>query len=185
MESYIPISFLNDFIFCPRSIYFHQLYKNSDESNYYTTKQTEGRAAHTSIDKKSYSSSKKIFQSLEIYSAKYNIGGKIDTFNEATGILCERKKRIKTIYDGYVYQLYAQYYCLIEMDYKVKKIQLYSFDDNKTYPILLPKDDNKRQKGFEMLIKNIHSFDLNAPFYPNINKCNHCIYNQLCDMSLC
>ena len=55
-----------------------------------------------------------------------------------TKTLIERKKKITTIYDGYVFQLYAQYYCLIEMGYLVEKIQFYSFDSNKTYPIKLP-----------------------------------------------
>lgn len=46
--NYIPISFLNDFIFCPRSIYFHQLYGRSNESIYHTTSQSEGKLAHKS-----------------------------------------------------------------------------------------------------------------------------------------
>lgn len=41
MEPYIPISFLNDFIFCPRSIYFHQLYGRSSESLYHSTDQSD------------------------------------------------------------------------------------------------------------------------------------------------
>ena len=48
MENYIPISFLNDFIFYPRSIYFHQLYGRSNESIYHTTSQSEGKLAHKS-----------------------------------------------------------------------------------------------------------------------------------------
>jgi len=33
-EYSIPISFLNDFIFCPASIYFHQLEENSEIITY-------------------------------------------------------------------------------------------------------------------------------------------------------
>lgn len=185
MEPYIPISFLNDFIFCPRSIYFHQLYGKTDESLYHTTDQSEGRAVHSALDDKRYTSAKKVLQTIEIYSEKYGIGGKIDTFDEEKGLLTERKKKIKVIYDGYIYQLYAQYHCLVEMGYDVKAIKLYSMDDNKNYPILPPHEDMDRQNGFEALIASMHEFDLDMPFEPNPNKCAHCVYSNLCDVSSC
>lgn len=185
MEPYITISFLNDFIFCPRSIYFHQIYAKTDESLYHTTSQSEGKSAHSSIDTKTYTTSKKVHQSIEIYSSIYGIGGKIDTYDEQKKLLVERKKKIKVIYDGYIYQLYAQYYCLTEMGYEVDKIKLHSLDDNKSYEVALPQNDPLRKQGFEMLLKNIHSFDLNAHFEPNPNKCKYCIYSPLCDVSAC
>lgn len=78
METYIPISFLNDFIFCPRSIYFHQLYGRTNENIYHTTAQSEGKMAHKSIDNKTYTTSKKVLQTIEIYSSRFGLGGKID-----------------------------------------------------------------------------------------------------------
>lgn len=96
MEPYIPISFLNDFIFCPRSIYFHQLYGRSEEGLYHTTAQSEGKAAHKTVDTKTYTTSKKVLQTIEVYSAVYGIGGKIDTFDTEMGILTERKKKDKS-----------------------------------------------------------------------------------------
>ncbi len=184
MEPYIPISFLNDFIFCPRSIYFHQLYSKSDERLYHTIDQSEGKAAHATVDSKTYTSAKKVLQTIEIYSQTYALGGKIDTFDQSSGVLTERKKRIKRIFDGYIYQLYAQYYCLVEMGYEVKSIRLYSMDDNKVYPIVLPKDDFKREQGFKMLLQQIRTFDLGAPFLVNPNKCFRCIYRYLCDVAV-
>jgi CRISPR-associated protein Cas4 len=184
MEPYIPISFLNDFIFCPRSIYFHQLYGRSDESLYYSTDQSEGKAAHTSVDTKTYTTAKKVLQTIEIYSQTYGLGGKIDTFDTATGILTERKKKITTIYDGYIYQLYAQYHCLIDMGYEVKKIRLYSMDDNKMHPVALPSQDLSRQAAFERLLEQIHSFDMSVPFAVNPHKCFRCIYRYLCDVAV-
>ena len=50
MEPYLPISYLNDFIFCPRSIYFHQLYGRVNQRVYHTPAQTQGKAAHKAID---------------------------------------------------------------------------------------------------------------------------------------
>ena len=36
MEDYVRISNLNDLLFCPRSIYFHNLYSDFDETLYHT-----------------------------------------------------------------------------------------------------------------------------------------------------
>ncbi len=179
----MPISFLNDFIFCPRSIYFHQLYGRVSQRVYHTPAQTKGRAAHKTVDTQSYTTSKSVLQGLEVYSEKYNIGGKIDTYDQDKRLLVERKKKIKEIYDGYYYQLYAQYYCLTEMGYKVDELKFYSMDDNKSYPVKKPEDNPEKQKSFEVLIDTIRVFDLNAPFEVNANKCNHCIYSNLCDVS--
>lgn len=183
MESYIPISFLNDFIFCPRSIYFHQLYGRSSESLYHTTDQSEGKIAHKSIDTKTYTTSKKVLQTIEIYSHRFGLGGKIDTYDMDKKQLTERKKKITTIYDGYIYQLYAQYHCLVDMGYEVKTIRLYSIDDNKIYPVKLPQDDPNRQKSFEELLQKMKDFDLTKPFSINPNKCNRCVYRYMCDVS--
>ena len=183
MENYISISFLNDFIFCPRSIYFHQIYKTFDTSMYHEDIQTKGRIAHLNIDSKKYSTKKEMLQGLPIYSTKYSLCGKIDLFDKKQGVLTERKKRIKKIYDGFVFQIYAQYYCLTEMGYNVKKLYLYSLDDNKNYFILLPKDNIEMDKKFNNLLKQIKTFDLEKEFYPNISKCKKCIYKNLCDYS--
>ena len=51
-EDYISISTLNDFIFCPYSIYLHNVYMESDEGLYHATPQTRGRIAHETIDEK-------------------------------------------------------------------------------------------------------------------------------------
>ncbi len=184
METYMPIAYLNDFIFCPRSIYFHQLYGRMSQRVYHTTAQTKGKAAHKTIDTQRYTSSKDVLQGMEVYSEKYNLGGKIDTYDQKKKLLVERKKKIKVIYDGYYYQLFAQYHCLTEMGYEVKQLKFYSMDDNKSYPVKSPLLDHKRQQDFEALINKMRAFDMNAPFQANSKKCNHCIYNNLCDASL-
>lgn len=186
METYIPISFLNDFIFCPRSIYFHQLYENFNKEVYQQKPQIAGMAAHASIEGKSYSTRKNILQGLEIYCERYKICGKVDIFDADSGKLIERKRQIKTIYDGYVFQVYAQYHALCEMGYTVKSIVLYDVVHNKAYPIALPHENPEMQRKFEKLIEQINCFDMNAPdFNPVEAKCRNCIYSNLCDYSLC
>ena len=138
MENYISISFLNDFIFCPRSIYFHQIYKTFDTAVYHGSIQIKGRMAHLNIDNKKYSTKKDVLQGLCVYSNKYSLCGRIDLFNQKAGRLTERKKRVAKIYKGFIFQIYAQYYCLTGMGYNVRELCIYSLDDNKNHPILLP-----------------------------------------------
>lgn len=186
MEPYIPISFLNDFIFCPRSIYFHQLYGKLDKQVYQQQPQIAGQAAHVSIEGKTYSTRKTVLQGIEIYCEQYKICGKIDIFDISTGKLTERKRQIKTIYDGYIFQVYAQYYALTEMGYKVNSIALHDIIHNKSYPIPLPCEDREMQLKFEALINQINCFDMNDQnFTPNTKKCLNCIYSNLCDYSPC
>lgn len=185
MEGYIPISYLNDFIFCPRSIYFHQLHGKLSTRLYHDKPQIEGRAAHTSIDDSRYSTRKSILQGIDVYSEKYRICGKIDLFDVETGLLTERKKHIAVIYDGYVFQLYAQYYGLTEMGYEVRKMRFYSCDDNKIFPVKLPCDEPQMQAAFEEIVSKINSYDLRNFIQTNVKKCENCIYEPLCDQSLC
>ncbi len=181
MEPYILISFLNDFIFCPRSIYFHQLYGNRHQLTYHEKAQVEGKESHKSIDNQDYSTKKNILQGMSVYSEKYNLCGKIDIYDGQEGVLIERKKMIKTVYDGYVFQLYAQYHCLIEMGYRVKKLFLYSMDTNKRYPVISPDKDRPMQDRFEKIIEDIKSYNLKQDFLANPKKCAKCIYAHLCD----
>lgn len=185
MKDYILISYLNDFIFCPKSIYFHKLYGLKSSYLYNDTFQAEGKAVHETIDNKKYSTKKNVLQGIDVYCEKYNLCGKIDIFDIDKCLLTERKKHISTIYDGYIFQLYAQYYSLLEMGYKVNKIQLYSLDTNKVYPISLPNEDVNMKNKFENLIEQINNFDINSIIHTNINKCRRCIYNNLCDQTQC
>ena len=84
MDDYISISTLNDFIFCPYSIYLHNVYMETDDSLYHATPQTKGRVAHESIDKKTYSTKKNDLMSLPVYSAMLGVMGKIDLYHQPT-----------------------------------------------------------------------------------------------------
>lgn len=184
MEETILISYLNDFIFCPISIYFHKLYGTMEKSTYQTTKQTAGTNAHIMIDKQQYSDKKTVLQGINVFCSEFNIMGKIDIFNIETGILTERKNKIITIYDGYIFQLYAQYYALTEIGYSVKRIRFHSIKDNKNYDINLPKDNIDMDNKFKQLIQEIKYFDIHNYKPENVKKCENCIYEPSCDRSL-
>ena len=98
--------------------------------------------------------------------------------------LVERKKKIKTVYDGYIFQLYGQYFSMIEMGYKVDRLELYSMDDNKKYKVLLPEDDSEMLLKFEKVIEDINAFDIEKFSQRNRDKCLNCIYEPACDRSL-
>lgn len=177
----ILITQLNDFIFCPASIYFHQLYGETDNMLFQDKPQIDGKNAHKTVDNGIYSSRKNILQGISVYSEKYNLMGKIDLYDADREELIERKKKIKTIYDGYVFQIYAQYFALVDMGYKVNKLFLYSMDDNKKYEILLPCDNLPMFHKFEQTIMDMRNFKLDNFVQTNIQKCEHCIYAPACD----
>ena len=182
MFSYIPISYLNDFSFCPRSIYYHTLYQDYDSGLYQHTPQVAGRAAHRSVDSGRYSTRRDVIQGLDVYSARFNLCGRIDIYVSDTKTLRERKNKIKRLYDGYVFQLYAQYFCMIEMGFEVEKLSLYFMDDNKSYKVALPERDMPMYRSFCDLIESIQNYRLmETPFTPNPAKCAGCIYRELCD----
>lgn len=64
--------------------------------------QLNGTNAHKHSDSATYSTEKSMLQGVSVYCEKYNLIGKIDVFDEKTGVLTERKKKIKTVYDGYI-----------------------------------------------------------------------------------
>lgn len=180
MESYIKLSTLNDFIFCPKSIYYHNLYDNYEKKIYQEEAQIAWTIAHEAVDNKTYSSRKDILQWLEVYSEKYWIAGKIDIFHIKEGRLIERKNKIEKIYQGYKYQLWGQMYCLQEMGYNVEKLEFYSMQDNKTYRVYKPSIDEELK--FLKMLESYRKFDLlKSDWSQNTQKCLRCIYKELCD----
>lgn len=179
MESYIPITHLNDYTFCPRSIYLHSIYIGFRQSLYHRTPQMVGKIKHEAIEGGAYSTAKRYLQGMPVYSEKYRIAGKIDIYDSEEQALIERKNKIKFVYDGYRYQIYAHYFCLTEMGYPVKALYLHSLSDNKRHPIALP--SAKDTEEFEALVEKVKYAQAEAlPILENKAKCEQCIYKPLC-----
>jgi len=177
MEPYIQISKINDFLFCPVSLYLHSMYEGFNSKTFHQTSQVAGKINHQSIEAGKYSTASRYLQCFNIYSEKYNIMGKIDIYDKQEYALIERKTRIKEIYNGYKYQLYAQYFCLVEMGYKVEKLFLHSLEDNKRYKIYIP---NKNEiKKFEKVLSDINSFDISKVKNHKCLKCELSVYGVL------
>lgn len=180
MNDFIAIATLNDFIFCPYSIYLHSVYMESEDETYKAAPQTRGTIAHEGIDRKTASTRKADIMALPVYSEELGVTGKIDLYKQDRHLLIERKNNLKKIFQGQIFQLWAQYFCMIEMGYDVREIAFYEISTNKMIPMGLPEEDGKRQ-----LLEFIHRFKtynpLSTPLTINPNKCAHCIYCNLCD----
>ena len=180
MTDYIALATLNDFIFCPYSIYLHSVYMETDGDVYKAAPQTRGTIVHGATDRKTGSTRLADIMALPVYSDELGISGKIDVFKQDKGLLVERKNNLKQIFRGQIYQLWGQYFCLREMGYDVKQIAFYEISANRMIPVQLPGEEGKAE--LKRFIDRFKSYDpLTTPFTVNPNKCLHCIYCNLCD----
>jgi len=177
-EDLISISTLNDFFFCPYSIYLHSVYMDTDEDIYHAVPQTQGRLSHTSIDQKT-AHHKDELCALPVFSEKYGLVGKIDMYRMNEHSLIERKYQLKNIFKGQVYQLWAQMLCLEEMGYIVHNLAFYEISTNKMIPISPPNDTELKE--FESFLIQFRKYKPQSPLTINASKCRHCIYCNLCD----
>lgn len=145
MEQYIRISTINDFLFCPRSLYLHSVYESYDTSMYHDEPQIVGTQLHQAVDTQRYSTAKHILQGLSVASTEYGILGKIDLYDTKKRVLTERKTQVKRIFDGYRMQLYAQYVCMREMGYEVLYMTLYDMTANKRHVLMPPNEQMLRR----------------------------------------
>ena len=177
MDSAIPISTINDFLFCPKSLYLHSIYSSFDTTIYHDKPQTVGGIYHENIENKSYTTSKHILQGLSIYSVRLGVKGKIDIYDAKNKYLIERKYRVKNIYKGFRYQLYAQMYCLEESGFPVARLFIHSLSDNKRYEVEMPTQED--EKEFEDTIAQMKSFDSRSLDNHTCLHCSNNIYGLL------
>lgn len=179
----IRISNINDFIFCPHSIYLHGIYESFSKEVYHDTPQKAGSLSHERIDEHTYSSAKRYLQGIPIYSSSYNLVGKIDIYDRTTQTLIERKHHLKQIFDGHRYQLYAQMACMQEMGHTITALKIHSITDNKRHTIPIPNKQEWQQ--FTDTLQAMQRYQPSDDISTNENKCANCIYYQLCDKAAC
>ena len=81
MNDYISLSTLNDFIFCPYSIYLHNVYMETADDMYKAVPQIEGKLSHQGVDNKTGTSIRTDLLSLPVYSDELGISGVIDIYS--------------------------------------------------------------------------------------------------------
>lgn len=152
---------------------------DTDDGLYHAKPQTRGKMAHKTVDNKTASNRRDDLLSLPVYSVRYKLMGKVDVYRKREKLLIERKYQLKQIFQGQIYQLWAQYFCLQEMGYEVEQMAFYEISTNKMIPISLPDREDVAQ--FTAFIENFHRFNPADVIHVNPNKCQHCIYSNLCD----
>lgn len=155
----------------------------ADEGLYHAKPQRQGRKAHESVDNKRKGCKSSAIMALPVYSAKYGLMGKIDVYLQDEKKLVERKYQLKHIYQGQIYQLWAQYFCLREMGYEVDKLAFYETSTNKTTVISLPTEEDEER--FNQFVNEFKSYNPSDDLDINPNKCSHCIYCNMCDKTIC
>src|SRR5690606_17989629 len=182
METFLQITYLNDFVFCPYSIYLHQVFDNNAEEVYSAKPQQRGKSVHRDIDRYDHREDKdipEVLKGIYVISTKLGVYGKIDTLYVREKKLVESKYSITTLYRGYYYQLWSQYYALLEMGYPVESLSFYSIKERIEYPVSTPSaEDRLELRGH---IRKIARFNFEAEIKVNPAKCRHCIYAALCD----
>ena len=181
MEEPLSITNINDFLFCPRSLYYGNIFRRSlDKDGFQEKPQKIGTSAHKTIDEGTYSTRKEVLTGTFVYCEKYNLIGRIDVYDGRAKSLMERKYSVTAVYEGFRMQLYAQFFALREIGLEVKRLFLHSVKDNRSYEIPLPEREDEAR--LEEILEQMRSFDLNAPFQRNTRKCAGCIYRGLCDV---
>lgn len=181
MEPYLPITQINDFTFCPKSLYFGGIFReNRASETFHARPQTVGSAAHRRIDEGIYSTRADVLSGVTVYSERYGLVGKIDLFDVTSGVLTERKHSVSAVYPGLRYQLYAQAFALEEMGYAVNRLRIHALKDNRLYEVPLPNADDVA--AFEAVLAAMRVYRPDDPIAVTAAKCRHCIYSPLCDL---
>ena len=153
---------------------------DTDEFFYKATPQIAGTIAHVKTELYTATKQSKDILSLQVYSDELGVVGEIDVYKLDKKQLIERKNTLKVIFRGQLYQLWAQYFCMVEMGYEIESMAFHEISTGKLIPINIPKDKEKQElKDF---IKKYVNYVPDKDIIPiNKNKCLHCIYCNLCD----
>lgn len=176
MENFLTITTLNDFVFCPYSIYLHEVYNPNKEEVYHGKDQSKGKRLHYFIEN---NQEVKDFKHAYVISTDLKIYGKIDDYNCLQKELIEYKSKASTVYKGYYYQIWAQYYCLKEMGIQVNKLAFYDFSKGSKISLPLPTHYNLLELKNHII--KVQNFDFTSEIKINPNKCNRCVYKNLCE----
>ncbi len=78
MEPYLMMTQINDFLFCPRSMYFSSIYRNTVNTDmFHQLPQTIGQSAHAAVDEHRYSTRKTVITGIFVYSDGNNMKSKL------------------------------------------------------------------------------------------------------------
>ena len=104
MENPIIISNLNDFIFCPASIYFHNIYGQQDRRLYQSEKQLNGTKVPETVDEAK--NNRNVLHAMDVYC------GVLHTmFYMRKSLVCDVMEPFRAIVDEQVKKSLFNFYC--------------------------------------------------------------------------
>lgn len=179
MEYFLSITALNDFVFCPYSIYLHEIYGGNKEETYHSKFQSKGKRLHDFIEN---NKDAKDLKHAYVYSQKLGIYGKIDEYIPLTKELIEYKSNVAIMFKGYYYQIWSQYLCMTEMGFEIERLSFFDFKINKKTQLDLPTDSEINE--LTKHINKVKHYDFASEILVNPNKCRRCIYQSLCEKAI-
>ena len=179
MEEYIPITHLNDFLFCPYSIYLHNVYQGAEDQAVKAAPQLSGTKAHKRKEESTPDGA--LMLSMPVLSEELGIYGIIDEYDPLGGVLTEYKNHINKVFEGQLVQVQSQAICLAEMEYTLKALRLADLSTGRTVPVRLPTEADRQR--IKELIGRYKSWSPENRLEVNPAKCRKCIYSALCDKS--
>lgn len=185
--NYLPLSFIAEFEYCPRSAYYliTDAPKLRDENNFIQ----DGRELHQKVDDgyKFSKKTKKVESSIRIFSEKYFISGKIDIveFHENNIIIPVELKRGKTRESSmHSIQIALSAICLKEIfpNAKIENGAIFFCEDRQKIEIILTDELIKKAQDIALFLKEKNSKALNPKDFPALkdSRCLGCCFYQLC-----
>lgn len=189
----LPLSFIAEYEYCPRSAYW--LITKAPRLRSENVFIQDGRNAHKVVDdpyvryKKIYNISSRIESSVQIFSEKYGISGKIDVLEfiknekgEDIEIIPVEFKRGKSrISSMHQMQLALSALCLQEMfpEVVVKKSAVFFTEDAQKKEIILTDELLEKARKLSLFLKNSEISPKNFPIQKD-KRCEGCCFNPLC-----
>lgn len=187
MTNSLPLSFIAEYEYCPRSAYYLivDAPRSRDENHFIQS----GREAHAAVDEgyKTSKSSKKVETSVRVFSEKFHISGKTDIleFYPNGEIIPVELKRGKARHNSMHHiQLALMAICLREMfpENKIERSAIFFTQDRQKEEIFLSEELlNKARNLAEMVFKKT-STNPHPSTFPAIKdeRCNGCCFHHLC-----
>jgi len=189
MTNFIPLSFVAEYEYCPRSCYYLLVDapKLRDENQFIQS----GRQSHQKVDDgyKASKSLRKIETSVKVFSEKFHISGKTDIleFYANSEIIPTELKRGKIRQSSmHQMQLSLMALCLREMfpQNKIKKGAIFFTQDRQKKEIIFTEKILEKARNLAQMVfsKSINCNPKNFPKFQD-SRCKGCCFYELCHLN--
>ena len=187
-HGYFTVKDVVDYVFCPRSVYFHYCIKAGKES---TPKMDKGVELHESFSDKSKRS--KIVRDLprlprmygvRLYSVRYNLNARIDCIlfsdGEAYPVEFKASPRPKALYDTHRYQVVTQALIIEEVLKKKVPIAFIKYIDGSVSVLSITPWLRRKVTRAIKQMEEIVGFERIPRATRSKKRCLNCFYKNIC-----